>query len=220
MQNPLILMANKPFGRPALEFEKATGFSGIAASYIFPEGVDLEVANAWVAERFLPFVTFHQNPIPFEVQFRNGEQLLFDPNAVAQLHALEALQKLVEDLVTRNPELGRLTFQRDSIADCYHVVLGAISGFNPDDIQYFLRDDRDRDAHSHQVEILEEKFKQDLGMDVKIRWTFSSATGEEILRQITEESHKRLTTQAVNLSHIETITGRRHLPHSFGPNRY
>ena len=94
--------------QPARDFESRTRFKGIAGRYIFPQGV-----KPLVLEEEL-------------VRTKKGESFEAKFGGVFR------------DLLILNPDLHRLRFDKSSPRQFYSTMLGITSGFNVDDINYFV----------------------------------------------------------------------------------
>lgn len=94
--------------QPSLRFEVQAGLSGICGQYIFPEGIQ-----------------------PFELE----EMLVMLP---LQAEALPLFQDIWRRIELLNPVLGAVAVQKADSADIYHALLGVTSGFNIDDINFYL----------------------------------------------------------------------------------
>ncbi len=102
------------FHQPAAIFEKRHGLSGIARHYILPESVSPQDLETYA------LLMRHRNDISRDSFSRR-------------------MAEVACALVARNPDLGAINCdtQKDPYAH-YTLIQGVASGFNPDDIAYFL----------------------------------------------------------------------------------
>lgn len=99
------------------------------------------------------------------------------------------LSQLWAQLVDRNPRLNAVTLREDSRLDLSHAVQGVASGFNVNDINFFLELDRkgvpagaylDKNAETREIY---DWIRKETGRD-DIRWVPSPPTFREIKRQL------------------------------------
>ena len=99
------------------------------------------------------------------------------------------MSQLWAQLVDRNPRLNAVTLREDSRLDLSHAVQGVASGFNVNDINFFLELDRkgvpagaylDKNVETREIY---DWIRKETGCD-DIRWVPSPPTFREIKRQL------------------------------------
>lgn len=102
--------------QPALTLQHTHGLSNIGQHYRMPHGLDVKMAEAYcMANGWLQ----HQGKIDRETTHEN-------------------ISALANRLIDLNPALARLQFDRNNLRHCTDIVMGVTSGFNTDDMQFFL----------------------------------------------------------------------------------
>lgn len=97
----------------ALEFEARYGLSGIGRRYIMPPDHDMQ---------------------SLEYEIRRRVQWVDIP----MNERLKRAQGYADTLTALNPGLTWVSYQRQDLLDVWHFILGVTSGYNPDDIDYFI----------------------------------------------------------------------------------
>ncbi|MBI1301691.1 MAG: hypothetical protein GC137_08545 [Alphaproteobacteria bacterium] len=123
---------------PAKDFEAFTGVSGISRTYVMrnerdPEEIDQEMLRLYYETRLKNYLTNNEAATQYQRAKIGPEK--YDRE---KPHFLALLRKHVYDIVTLNPELGDIGLSHESVSEMYHFIRGAVSGFNPQDIEYFL----------------------------------------------------------------------------------
>lgn len=123
---------------PAKDFEEFTGVSGISRTYEMrdgkdPEDVDQEMLALYYETRLKNYLTNNEAATQYQRAKIGPEK--YDRE---KPYFLALLRKYVYDIVSLNSELESVGFSQESVSEMYHFVRGAASGFNPQDIEYFL----------------------------------------------------------------------------------
>ncbi len=167
--------------RPAHDFETATGFAGIARSYAMPYGTDQMVES---------YIKSQANKLEIGPYVREGSQWsLFD--ALTRLargkkhraKLLEFLQPLARDFIELNPELKKVRLDVKSVRELYHFCLGVVSGFNPDDLNFFTEKNR---TPSENLQPLFNDVAACYGRHARIEWVCSPETINSIKLQLAQ----------------------------------
>lgn len=120
---------------PSLEFEKAAGITGIGRRYKTTDPRSLEEIyeeyndNAWRA------LTEMEDWHP-DVKQKYEAGLIGGPLDKTVFRQYQ--KALYDDLLALNPELAKIRYRHKHEGDIGHIVSGALSGFSPVDIDYFL----------------------------------------------------------------------------------
>lgn len=159
-----------PHAQPALDFERATGLSGIAGRYAFPDGLSaaaFEKRYAWRygSEACRPEVLqgtplslspgmsgkvseLQQAMLSAAFSLSQVSKQLWADAVGAEFHHImktpehpyRIVQRaLWDELVSLNPVLEKVKFDRMQGHQIHEAMMGVSSGFNVDDINYFLR---------------------------------------------------------------------------------
>lgn len=159
-----------PHTQPALEFERATGLTGIAGRYVFPEGLSAEAFEKRYAWRYgaeasrpeimrgsplsvpsgMASALAQLQKVMVETGFSGSKfaKKLWSDAVGAEFqhvmktpeHPYRVMQRaLWDELVSLNPALEKVTFDRMEGQQIHDAMMGVSSGFNVDDINYFLR---------------------------------------------------------------------------------
>ncbi|HTK84370.1 MAG TPA: hypothetical protein VL625_04725, partial [Patescibacteria group bacterium] len=151
--------------QPAVMFEQQYGLTGVSKEYKYPPGMTARDVEDYA-------VTVWHKQIRGEITAAQMEE------------KLGAVRSMMEDL---NPELKVLNagaMERGT----YHVILGATSGFNPNDIQHFL-DGARADAAAMNTETA--TLMGGLGRrGVLMGWVPSVETLKEIDRQVSVPGYR------------------------------
>jgi hypothetical protein len=167
---------------PVHEFEKETGITGISRDYVIPEGYTATSMGEYLNEAaYRPNAKealLYHDLSKFKTLFKTAMRGNLQKNGwiYKMVQALNDLEKL-------NPELQTLEYDRNNVDDMYHVALGICSGFNPDDIQYFV-------SKRHQLSAEESLnfHAQKMALRRKI--------GAEMLWVTSPETYKKIKKQA------------------------
>ena len=152
--------------QPAAMFEKQYGLKGIAKEYKYPPGTTAEEVEDYAK------VVWHQK--------LRGE---ITPEQMEE--KLRQVRGMLEDL---NPELKAINAGTREMAT-YDVILGATSGFNPKDMQFFLSGHNTMEARALNPEFV--AFERDLTRrGMAMQWVPSPDTMQEISRQISAPGYK------------------------------
>lgn len=93
---------------PAKQFEERYDVQGISQDYVMPSG---------------------------KAMFKVAQHVLYAKDSELPL---SKLNELLDDIVSLNPCLKSLTYDRSDERNVLDVIFGVTSAFNPNDIQYFL----------------------------------------------------------------------------------
>lgn len=159
---------------PAREFEQQTGMTGLSRSYKTPKGQDeTDLASQWyeIYGRRKYGVIFDQN-ISYVARYFNNLA-----HGIRESEDWEdELRTTVAELIRLNPELSIVRYNPDDIEQTFRVLDGALSGFNPDDINYYVNEweQADRNYSNAYKDLLEEH------LPANIYWIASPATLQKI----------------------------------------
>lgn len=112
----LLYIPDPYFSQPPLDVERKHHFNNIAQRYQMPEDIPARDLQSYAV--FL----FHE--------YRSG---MSRDNEIAA-----RIDRLYDSIIEKNPVLAAVPIYKDSLEQKYHVVMGAISAFNLDDIQHFV----------------------------------------------------------------------------------
>jgi hypothetical protein len=116
---------------PALRFQRDNNLRGIAGRYYIPDGKTAAQYEKAMSRRM------HAH-VEAEMKKRNATE--FDYWRVAESMGVPAfLEKSWGKLVALNPALKKVKFDRRCVEDAYNVHIGVTSGFNVNDINFFIR---------------------------------------------------------------------------------
>ncbi|MEZ0224353.1 MAG: hypothetical protein ACAH83_07370 [Alphaproteobacteria bacterium] len=116
---------------PALRFQRQNNLRGIAGRYFIPDGKTAAQYEKWMSRRMSAHVGR-------EMKKRNATE--FDYWAVAEDLGLPPfLEKSWDRLVELNPALKDVKLNKSGVEDVYNAHIGVTSGFNVDDINFFLK---------------------------------------------------------------------------------
>jgi hypothetical protein len=115
---------------PALEFEKATGMRGIGHIYKMPGGITMREA----------FV--HLKNILGNRDFYEFIKAAFAKNALSAKNneVMTKIGKFAREIIDLNPELKKVSFDKEDAIETEDFIAGVLSGYNPEDIDFFLSD--------------------------------------------------------------------------------
>jgi hypothetical protein len=148
-----------PHVRPALVFAEENGLSGIGRTYALPPGLDAETIEAYV--------------LALRWTARAG---LMTPQRYA-----ERMQELGAALEEINPALAALAYDRTEAPAVFDVVMGVTSGFNTDDIQFFI--DGNYFARAIADRAYADKYRRAEEGHSRIGWVPSPKTLDRIIAQ-------------------------------------
>ncbi len=205
------------FVRPALEFQLAHGLTDIGTDYVLPvrwpsaEAIETHLEK-WgdLAKEFL-----HPLEILLPSKWRNKS---------AEKEVLTDLNTILDELIQLNPELKSVDYDRTKFAEVWPVLQGVASGFNTDDINYFLEIRiRNKTSEGHEIERSSAKNKiyakillvypaehhqhlQDHFID-HMNWIASPQTVQNVQTQLDEKI--RALEDAAQTSAVDYVTARR-----------
>lgn len=107
--------ANPHHFQHAAEIASRYRLQGVSGDYLLPRGLSAPVLETYAM-------------VAANIIYRKNDQTL----------ALHYLNDLITRLEELNPALTTLTYNRSNIKHCHDAVLGVTSGFNTDDIQFYL----------------------------------------------------------------------------------
>ncbi len=116
---------NKNF-LPARDFEAHAGITGISAHYVFPRGMSVGKYEAYL----LSYAGWNH------VEGKNPEEQIY--NASHDPLVMARLRKDWAELVALNPELKKISINKNDGGELRDALFGAASQFNIDDINIFL----------------------------------------------------------------------------------
>lgn len=121
--------------QPALRFERATGLSDIGRKYVMPYGRSAAAIERSVCECVSRKAGYGFHIDNMREYFRKAVN-----NSIEGDDWQEQFKKLLDDIIELNSELKTVEYDRNDIDAVYHFILGTTSGFNPDDIEFWLRE--------------------------------------------------------------------------------
>jgi hypothetical protein len=148
---PLSDTFNDPARHPAHRFEEKHGVSGIAGDYVFPRDMTAAAYEDYYTWEFSPHGGIARHPGVFRDHDAPESKLNnLKPGPVARYVAEKAspeyralLAEGWRQLEAANPVLKKLDFDRSNGGEMYNALMGVTSGFNPDDINFYLKLQRD-----------------------------------------------------------------------------
>lgn len=173
----------RPQLSPALELEKSCNISGISQEYTIPEGrtrASIESDYSEYLKRrihgIIPAVLFVEDIRQIKSLLRKSWE-----GTLSEEYWENKMAEDAQELIALNPILEAIQCDFSDPDNQYHFVFGVTSGFNIDDIQYFL----DCQSNARGVEegfyasrALEEQ------LDIDIGWIPSPKTIEKITKAI------------------------------------
>lgn len=105
------------FHQPAVKLERRHGFTGLAQHYIFPGGLAPDIVETYGDV--------------LEHAYRCGD--------ISRAEQGEKLQALACEIRALNPDLAVLPINLKSRTQCYDLIQGATSAFNPQDIRHYMQ---------------------------------------------------------------------------------
>ena len=182
-------------GRPqytahAVRMEDTYGLTGIAGRYKFVEGKEAAFAEYDYRKEFQRYFIADKYIKSDDPICRQAGETLKDklPQALADING--EIGKLTE----LNPELGRLNYNKNSIAEAYRALTGITSQYNPDDINAYLHKFRtggQKNEVSERVEALQKK-------GIRFGWQPAMATVEKIEAQLKAKEKQTVVTAVLN----------------------
>lgn len=94
---------------------------------------------------------------------------------------LEFLQPLARDFIELNPDLKKVKLDMNSISQLYHFCTDVVSGFNPDDLNFFIGKNR---TPSENLQPLFNDVAVRYGRHAQIEWVCSPETINNIKLQL------------------------------------
>ena len=149
-----------PTFQPALEFDRKHG-THVGRRYRLPDGYDETKLEAEVMSGS---------------RARSGN---FTPGKGVRQLTVEETKNIAVALVSMNPELMGCLPADPSEDDCYHLILGVTSGFNPRDIAHF----RHHNSTDMSAKIHYNNWVKDQTGFSDIQWIPSPETVEDIRQQ-------------------------------------
>lgn len=168
-----------PYCAPALDFEKASGLSGIHTPWKMPEGLSYDAVENEALSIFWDV---------FNAVDRDNTKLqaAFNTTHPAQRDQLLAS---FDQLVELNPTLKALSFVRDNELHVSTVIGGVASQFNLNDLHFMVTSTPDdHKAYGDKRRAFEER------TGLKVNWILSPQTFAEIDRQL--DARAQLAGQA------------------------
>ena len=204
----------------AIAFEAKYGFSGIAGHYVFPDEPGTDCTS--MQERLYTLSSTRGTPRRQELlrEYANRYARLTGTSPLSEADiraggelarkfeqwADKELQNEYKSMLTRltalNPELtDAIRFDADDIKHVYDVLVGVVSGFNPDDINYYLHDYKYKQDSPQNKERrqLEEAVltKLDATDDHTLGWIASPGTLHKIEQQLQDRPLQVAGTQSM-----------------------
>ena len=162
----------RPWTFPAHEFETGTGFIGISGNWNIPGGYnDTELAVLLMDTHFEGMPLFSTKTYSLSI---------------------EQASNLLDQFKALNPALEDIDADRSETFDIFNIIMGVLSGFNADDIGFFV----ERDRKKRNAEITELDFKVMRSQEktrtaqlsdqagAPIHWVPSPNTFENIRKQV------------------------------------
>ncbi len=132
--------------RPAYQFEQVTGFKGIASRYVMPPGAGCcQQIESFIAHKAkeLDIGPYVREGKPYHIsmaQYERSDRTKIEMYRPARRELLlSMMQAYAWEFLRYNPELGRVGFDESSIGELYDFCRGVLSGYNPDDIDYYIK---------------------------------------------------------------------------------
>ena len=150
--------------QPALQFEKQNSLAGIAGRYVMPENIK-----------------------PFEL-----ESVLI--KVAATTEALPLYTDLWRRLEAANPELKSVFLQPDDPRCMDYALMGVVSGFNVDDINFFLKGHREgipSYTYSQSPQRFRRLYNEIERRTHSIPWVPAPATLEKIKAQLDKQDKEK-----------------------------
>ncbi len=174
---------------PSEEFEEVTGFHGISKTYAMPDGfteetIQDDVVDFSAKRRLNSYIS--DTPLTDDDVFRRERMARGE---APRQEAIECYLPYVRVLKELNPELKAISFPDDDLPSMYHFIMGVVSRYHPDDIQYYLECHKLKERPSRH-EDLEAVFTylSEIGLDMEqfrpVCKNYSPRTIERITNQI------------------------------------
>ena len=168
----------------AIELENKYGLKDIAGHYKFVDGKTAPFAEYDYRKRFMKY--FHAT------KMQNSENpILREASQIVLQGAPEALKEIngeIKKLQELNPELKRLNFNPNKMLEAYQALIGVTSGYNPDDINYFL--------HSLRTGKRDESLNQRKDkMGINLGWQPAHTTMDRIEAQLKARDQAKTAAQ-------------------------
>ena len=169
--------------QPAREFEKAAGIKGIAAHYRYPHrmgAVEFDDYYTWTFKRsglILPGVLAAKGIACPAI----GPTEDIDNYLKRTPPAFRAeLQEAWGDMVRLNPVLKKVKLDRNSVNELYDAINGVASGFNTDDLNFYIARSRGPITRHH----LEGEELVEARVGQRMQWIVSPKTFAKIERKL------------------------------------
>lgn len=143
---------------PALGFEKAFGLVGIGCLYEMPVGLSMDSI------------------------FDLAHKALFEESAEAQKLRLPEMVAVAMSLKKVDPSLLSIEIDTGNFHQVVDFLMGVGSGFNPDDINYFIH--RLESGFSTKAQALDKRISLQFGYDDIVEWMPSPRTIDKINTQL------------------------------------
>ncbi len=147
---------------PALEFEDRIGIAGVGRRYAMPPDHDMESLEHEIKRRIKWC-------------------------AISLDERLKRAQDYADILTRLNPELQKTRYDRDDLTDVWHFLLGVTSGFNPDDIDFFINADREELRSGRNNDKVTNVLSATFNDHARLGWRPSAPTADLIIRKLADK---------------------------------
>ena len=168
---------NNAATHPALRFQRDNHLRGIAGRYFIPDGKTAAQYEKWMSRKMSAHVGA-------EIKKRNATDYDYWP--IAEDLGLPAfLEKSWDRLVELNPALEQVKLNRACVEDVYNAHIGVTSGFNIDDINFFLKQKHIGEGlparQSHEMPVHGARLARiNAAAEAQMYWVVSPATAKKI----------------------------------------
>lgn len=171
----------------ALEFQKATGIPNIGKYYLMPDGLSLREMQILRVEPVNKLYGLRQLH-----RLVNGQRAIAmdDPADRSKVHKI--YEQWISAFKRRNPELKVVRLDRDNLRHLYDMTMGVVSGFNPQDIDFFVNEFTKNSDFMSRLQTLRERSARVFGVEIPKTWIPSPHTAERIERAC-DRKEKKLT---------------------------
>ena len=171
--------------QPARAFERAAGIKGIAAHYRYPHRMGAVEFDDYYTWTFTGFATIE--PKVLAAKGITCPPVGADEGIDDYLHRtppafLAELQQAWTDMVRLNPVLKKVKFDRDNVNELYDAINGVASGFNTDDLNFFIARGRTPEAHVLYTNPAMEQVEAEAGANME--WIVSPKTFAKIEKKL------------------------------------
>ena len=138
----------------------------------------------------------------------SAREVMLEQRYTSDGQGVEWKKGMVDEIVNLNPELSSLDFDRDNSESLVDIIYGTTSGYNPDDIAYYLQMCALGSFSKRHVCSMIEWFAECKMLDADISWMPAPETMGSIKEQLgfmrdCEPSYQELKTAYENFVDIE-----------------